>query len=95
METTSNSGWTFLSNYAHVIICLHRYPDSTLREVSLKVGITERAVQKIVADLERDGFIEKEKIGRKNHYKIFHNKLLRHPLEDKKSIGDLITLLNE
>lgn len=59
----------------------------------MRVGITERAVQRIIADLERDGFIEREKVGRRNSYRIRPNQSLRHPIEAHRSIGDLIDLI--
>ena len=62
--------WTFLTNHAHVLIVLSKNPSTVLREVALRVGITERAVQRIIADLERDGFIEREKVGRQNYYRL-------------------------
>lgn len=87
------SGWTFLTNHAHVLILLSKAPDTVLREVALQVGITERAVQRIIADLERDGFIEREKVGRRNTYRIRPKQPLRHPIEAHRSIGDLIDLI--
>ncbi|SFJ57388.1 hypothetical protein SAMN05421753_12412 [Planctomicrobium piriforme] len=65
-----------------------------LREVAARVGITERAVQRIIADLEAGGVIEREKIGRQNHYRILSDQPLRHPIESHRSIGDLLELLS-
>jgi DNA-binding MarR family transcriptional regulator len=93
-EPTKKASWTFLSNYAHVLIVLSNDDSMVLREVAVKVGITERAVQRIVADLEQDGFIEREKIGRKNHYRILNKRPLRHPLEAHRTIGDLIAAIH-
>lgn len=87
------SNWTFLSNHSHVLIALSKNPGMVLREVAILVGITERAVQKIISDLERDEFISKKKIGRQNIYRISQDKKLRHHLESHKSIGDLIQLI--
>jgi len=89
----SGGRWTFLTNHAHVLILLSKAPDTVLREVALQVGITERAVQRIIADLERDGFIERQKVGRQNSYRIRPNQPLRHPIEAHRSIGDLIDLI--
>jgi len=86
--------WTFLTNHAHVLILLSQNPSLVLREVALRIGITERAVQRIIADLEHDGFIEREKVGRKNHYRILTKRPLRHPIESHRSIGDLIALIS-
>ena len=66
-----------------------------LREVALQVGITERAVQRIIADLEEGGVIRREKIGRQNHYAIIGDQPLRHPIESHRSIDDLLELLAE
>jgi hypothetical protein len=86
--------WTFLTNHSHVLVLLARNPSLVLREVAQQVGITERAVQRIIVDLEAGGFVEREKIGRQNHYKIRANHPLRHPIESHRTIGDLLTLLN-
>lgn len=85
--------WTFLTNHAHVLVALHVEPESVLREVALKVGITERAVQRIIQDLEEEGFIRREKIGRKNKYEVLTSESLRHPLEAHRTIGDLLQLI--
>lgn len=87
--------WTFLTNHSHVLVLLSRNPSLVLRQVALQVGITERAVQRIIADLEAGGFIEREKVGRQNHYRILGDQPLRHPIEAHRSIGDLLTLLNQ
>ncbi|WP_417398300.1 helix-turn-helix transcriptional regulator [Gimesia chilikensis] len=94
-KTGSESGhrWTFLTNHAHVLIVLHRNPTIVLREVALEVGITERAVQRIIQDLEEEGFLQREKIGRQNHYEVLTDQALRHPIEKHKSIGDLLNLV--
>lgn len=87
------SRWTFLTNHAHVLILLSKQPTLVLREVAVRVGITERAVQRIIADLERDGFLEREKVGRQNAYRIRPQQPLRHPIEAHRSIGDIIDLI--
>ncbi|MCA9005288.1 MAG: MarR family transcriptional regulator [Planctomycetaceae bacterium] len=91
----SGNRWTFLTNHAHVLIVLHREPSIVLREVALRVGITERAVQRIIQDLEEEGFVRREKIGRQNHYEVLTDQPLRHPIEKHKSIGDLLHLVSE
>ncbi len=85
--------WTFLTNHAHVLTVLDSEPDLVLRQVALRVGITERAVQRIVVDLDESGFIEIEKVGRQNHYKVLKNRSLRHPIEAHRSIGDLLRMI--
>jgi len=86
--------WTFLTNHAHVLILLSRDPTMVLRQVAFQIGITERAVQRIIADLEEDGFIERQKVGRNNHYRILDHQPLRHPIESHRTIGDLIKLVS-
>lgn len=85
-----NVSWTFLTNHAHVILCLASNPDMVLREVANQVGITERAVQRIVHELEEAGAIKKKKNGRQNHYSINRRFKLRHPIEQHRKVGDLI-----
>jgi len=92
-QLEEKTGWTFLTNHAHVLILLSQDASQVLREVAIKVGITERAVQRIIADLEHDGFIERERIGRKNHYRILTKRPLRHPIESHRTIGDLIATI--
>ncbi|EKJ99166.1 hypothetical protein RBSH_05531 [Rhodopirellula baltica SH28] len=92
-ERRSGARWTFLTNHAHVLIALHARPDLVLREVAVEVGITERAVQRIVQDLEGEGFIRREKVGRKNHYEVLTDQALRHPIEAHRNIGDLLKLI--
>ncbi len=90
---TSVSKWTFLSNHAHVLLLLAKDPDLRLREIAAQVGITERAVQRIVTDLENGLYIEREKIGRRNRYRVHPELPLRHPLEAHRKIASLIALV--
>ncbi len=83
--------WTFLSNYAHVLVCLARNPDITLREMAEHVGVTERAVHRIVGELSAVGVVSKEREGRRNHYTLCLDVHLRHPLEEGKTVGDLLS----
>ncbi|MCS6850617.1 MAG: winged helix-turn-helix domain-containing protein [Gemmataceae bacterium] len=85
--------WTFLTNHSHVLILLARDPTMLLREVAARIGITERAVQRIVAELEKEGYIERRRVGRQNRYHIFPDKPLRHPIEAHRTIGDLLRLI--
>ncbi|MFM1824317.1 MAG: hypothetical protein RI967_2583 [Planctomycetota bacterium] len=88
-------GWTFLSNHAHVLLLLARDPELRLREAAELVGITERAVQRIVADLEEGRYLERERHGRRNHYRVHATVPLRHPIEAHRTIADLIALVRE
>ena len=89
----SASSWTFLSNHAHVLISLAAEPDLVLREVAVRVGITERAVQKILADLEHGCLLTRERVGRRNRYALHLDRPLRHPLESHRSVRELVELV--
>jgi predicted transcriptional regulator len=84
--------WTFLTNHAHVLVMLSQNPAITLREVALQVGITERAVQHILAELEKAGILQRTRIGRQNRYHIETSVPLRHPIESHRTIGELLQL---
>lgn len=86
--------WTFLTNHSHVLILLSQDPTLVLREVAARVGITERAVQRIISDLEEAGFLERERLGRRNRYRIRSNQSLRHPIESHHTVGELIALVS-
>lgn len=85
--------WTFLTNHAHVLLCLSRDPSMRLREVAQAVGITERATQRIVAELEEDGYLERHREGRRNRYELHPTQPLRHPLERDHHIGEILAVL--
>ena len=86
-------GWTFLSNHGHVLVCLHLDPNARLRDVAERVGITERAVQQIVADLEAAAYLSKTKTGRRNHYRVRRAGRFRHPLERRITVGEFLDLV--
>ena len=92
-HATPTDSWTFLTNHAHVLVLLSRNPDRRLREVAVEVGITERAVQLIVRDLSRAGFLDIEKSGRNNIYTVKPERPLRHPIEAHRSVADLLRIL--
>ncbi|MFD1364438.1 helix-turn-helix transcriptional regulator [Actinoplanes sichuanensis] len=85
-------GWTFLTNHAHVLLAIAREPTARLRDVATTVGITERAAQTIVADLEAAGYLHRERVGRRNAYTINTAGRFRHPAEADHSIGELLSL---
>ncbi|APG23842.1 transcriptional regulator [Syntrophotalea acetylenica] len=85
--------WTFLNNHAHVLLCLARNPGMVLREVALKVGITERATQKIIKDLVDSQVLERYRVGRCNSYRINLDLPLRHPLEQQHTVGQLLSMM--
>ena len=89
-----SGSWTFFSNHTHVLLCLCKDPDSVLREVAARVGITERAVQRIVAELEEGGVVKRTRVGRRNRYTIREDVRLRHPIEAHRSVADLLEFIN-
>lgn len=87
--------WTFLTNHAHVLLCIAHDRQARIRDIAARVGITERAVQRIIAELEDAGYLRHRRSGRRNEYEICMDVPLRHPMEQGKPIGLLITLMTE
>ena len=86
--------WTFMTNHTHVLLCIVGEPEVRMRHVADRVGITERAVQRIIAELVDGGYLTREKEGRRNRYQVNLDRPLRHPLEMHRDIGALLELLN-
>jgi DNA-binding MarR family transcriptional regulator len=92
-EKQSNRPWRFVTNHTQVLLCIARKPDVRLRDVADHVGITERAAQRILADLVDAGFVERERVGRRNRYSINRNIEMRHPAQLGHEVGELLDLL--
>ena len=92
-ENGSQKTWRFVTNHTQVLLCIARDPDVRLREVAEVVGITERAVQRIVADLVEASYLERERVGRRSRYVIHRGVEMRHRAQAGHEIGDLLTLL--
>ena len=90
MEKASAPGFTHLTNHTHVLVALDRDPESRVRDLASVVGITERAVQRILAELEEEGVLSRERLGRRNRYRINRRSRLRHPLEKHCTVGGLL-----
>ena len=88
----ATGAWTFLTNHAHVLLCLAANPDARMRDVAEQVGITERAVQHIVRDLAEAGVVERTRDGRRNRYTLHPELPLRHPVEAHRRVADLVAL---
>lgn len=86
--------WVFLTNHAQVLLCVARDPEIRARDIAEQIGITERAAQRILADLIAEDYITRTKNGRRNHYKINPHGHLRHPVFRDLSIGPLLEVLN-
>lgn len=91
--SSPEKSWRFVTNHTQVLLCIARDGEARLRDVAERVGITERAAQRIVADLVEAGFLERKRVGRRNHYSINRSGKMRHPAQVNQEIGDLIDLL--
>lgn len=91
-EKTSKP-WRFVTNHTQVLLCIARDPDARLREIAETVGITERAVQRIVSDLVESGFVKRERQGRRSTYTLDREVKMRHPSQFDHEIGELLDLL--
>ncbi|NWK55280.1 ArsR family transcriptional regulator [Verrucomicrobiaceae bacterium N1E253] len=94
MKESQPSQWNFLTNHTHVLVVLDQDPDARIRDMAVEIGITERAVQRILSELASDGFLSIEKQGRRNIYTINRNMWLRHSLEKHVRIGSLLDTIN-
>lgn len=90
---SKSSQWTYLSNHTHVIFLLWREPGLRVRDLAESIGITERAVMRILAELEGAGVLRRHREGRRNRYEIEAGSHLRHPLEEHVTVGELLELL--
>jgi DNA-binding transcriptional ArsR family regulator len=87
------AGWTFLTNHGHVLVAIARDPGIRIDDIAARVGITQRSAHKIVSDLVGAGYLDRERVGRRNRYEIHLDVPLRHPLERASAIGDLLSVL--
>jgi DNA-binding MarR family transcriptional regulator len=72
-------GWRFVSNHLHVLMMVWQTPDVPVRVIAERVGITERAAHRILAQLVAEGFLSKRRVGRGNFYFVSEERRLRHP----------------
>ena len=84
-------GWTLLTSHGRVLLLIAQNPELRLREIAEQAGITERAAQGIVADLEAAGYVEKERHGRRNSYRLHPEMPFRHPAEAGHTVGELLS----
>lgn len=86
------AGWTFLTNHAHVLVCVASDATLTVEEIARRVGITERSARRIIGELEAEGYLARERVGRNNRYALDRSRPLRHPLERHRDVGALLAL---
>lgn len=87
------ASWTFLTNHAHVLVCIARDPGVRVREIAQRVEVTERAAQRIVSELVDEGYVERRREGRRNSYSVKARRPMRHPMDSDLAIGEILTVL--
>lgn len=92
-SAASSRRWDFLTNHAHVLICVAHDPQMRLRDIATAVGITERAAHRIVSELVDEGYVLRERQGRRNSYQVVPGLPLRHPLVEESEVGELLGVL--
>jgi DNA-binding transcriptional ArsR family regulator len=92
-SSPKGSGWDFLTNHAHVLVCVANDPGIRLRDIAAAVGITERAAHRILSELVEEGYVLRERQGRRNRYQVELGLPLRHPLVQEREVGDLLEVL--
>jgi DNA-binding MarR family transcriptional regulator len=93
MSSPDDRTWRFLTNHTQVLLCIAGAPDARLRDVAERVGITERAAQRILGDLVEAGFVERERVGRRNSYRINEHRHMRHPAQEDIEVRALLDLI--
>lgn len=94
MSSPETNSWHFLTNHAQALLCIENDPDSRLRDIAATVGVTERAAQRITNDLVEAGYLTRERVGRRNRYRINRKVRMRHPAQREHAIGELLGLLS-
>jgi DNA-binding MarR family transcriptional regulator len=94
MSRPESNSWHFLTNHAQVLLCIEHNPDARMRDIAETVGVTERAAQRITNDLVEAGYLTRERIGRRNRYRINRKARMRHPAQREHPIGELLGLLS-
>ncbi|WP_327716936.1 MarR family transcriptional regulator [Streptomyces sp. NBC_00490] len=91
--TEPHAGWTFITNHARVLAAIAENQSARVRDIAAHCRLTERAVQKIISDLEQSGYLSHTREGRSNTYRIAQGKILRHPAEAGLTVASLLGLL--
>ena len=89
----SGGAWTLLTGHGHVLVEIARDPQARIRDISAVVGLTERTVQAIVADLEAAGYLTRSRQGRRTVYTVNRDAGFRHPAQDGHRVGHFLALL--
>jgi DNA-binding MarR family transcriptional regulator len=89
-----NGGWTFVTSHAVLLLEVARKPESTVRELAERARLTERQTHRVLSDLVEEGYIERERVGRRNRYRVNRGQPLRHPAVRAQNVGNLLSVLN-
>jgi DNA-binding MarR family transcriptional regulator len=92
-SSSGSSSWDFLTNHAHVLVCVANDPAIRLRDIAAAVGITERAAHQILSQLVEEGYVLREREGRRNRYQVVAGLPMRHPLLQEREVGELLAVL--
>jgi predicted transcriptional regulator len=92
-QTEDQGGWTLLTAHGRALVAIAQDPDARMRDLAEVVGVTERTVQAIVADLETAGYVAHTRVGRRNHYTVNLDRPFRHSAQDGHQIGPFLDLL--
>jgi DNA-binding transcriptional ArsR family regulator len=85
--------WNFITSHGKVLVQVAREPHATVREIAERAGLTERQAHRVLADLEAEGYIERERIGRRNRYSVNAERPMKHPSVSSREIGRLLAAL--
>ena len=94
VDDNNPPGWRFLTNHAHVLLCVAADPSARLRDIGDRVGITERAAHRIVTELTDSGYVTRERHGRRNRYTVNANSPLPDPVARKRNVGELLAIVS-
>lgn len=92
-RASAKPAWTFLTNHAHALLCVAQSPGMRIREIAHTLGVTERCVQRVLAELEEAGYVTRVHQGRRNHYEVHADLPLRHPAEQHRQVSELLSLV--
>src|SRR4249920_1909849 len=92
-KSATVAGWDFLTNHAHVLTCVANDPGIRVRDIAAAVGITERAAHRILSELVEEGYVQRQRTGRRNRYQVVAELPLRHPLVQEREVGELLEVL--
>jgi DNA-binding transcriptional ArsR family regulator len=93
IDLSTLRSWTFITNHAQVLLAVARDPEATVAKLAEAAQITERSAYRVLADLQRAGYVRRRKIGRQNAYEINPTLPLRDPTVENELVTDLLKLV--